>query len=97
MKSLAQIRKRARLLGASGGMIRIKDWISSLLQNPLAWVFFVLFLVAEYWNYEHIKQLDTVCEAVPYADLLPYDPKTDLEKAQVICEDRRDSSDTLDE
>jgi hypothetical protein len=78
-------------------MKRIKDWVLGLLQNPLPWVFFVLFLVAEYWNYEHSKQLDTVCEAVPYADLLPYNPKTDLEKAQVICDDRRNLSDMPDE
>jgi hypothetical protein len=37
------------------------------MRNPLAWILFGLLLLAEYWNYEHSKQLDTVCEAVPVA------------------------------
>jgi hypothetical protein len=78
-------------------MKRIRDWISGLLQNPLAWIFFILFLMAEYWNYERGAQLDTVCEAIPFADILPFNPKTDLEKAQVICDDRRDVPDMRDE
>jgi hypothetical protein len=56
-----------------------------------------LFLLAEYWNYEKDVQLDTVCEAIPFADLLPFNPKTDLEKAQVICDARRDIPDMPDE
>jgi len=67
------------------------------VRNPLAWVLFALLVLAEYWNYQHLKQLDTVCEAVPYADLLPYNPKTDLEKAQVICDGVRNPPDLSDE
>jgi hypothetical protein len=57
--------------------------------NPAAWFLLALFLLAEYWNYEKGVQLDTVCEAIPFADLLPFNPKTDIEKAQVICDARR--------
>ena len=65
--------------------------------NPIAWLLLALFLLAEYWNYEKDVKLDTVCEAIPYADLLPYNPKTNLEKAQVICEDRQESPDLPEE
>jgi hypothetical protein len=78
-------------------MKRLSGLADALLRNPLAWFFFVLFVVAEYWNYEHSDELDTVCQAVPYADLLPYNPKTDLEKAQVICDGRRDLPEPPDE
>jgi hypothetical protein len=77
---------------------RVGNAISErFLKNPLAWFLLALLVVAEYWNYEHLKQLDTVCEAIPYADLLPYNPKTDLEKAQVICEGRQESPHLPDE
>jgi hypothetical protein len=66
---------------------------NSFARNPLAWLLLALFLLAEYWNYQRGEELETVCEAVPYADLLPYQPKTDLEKAQVICDDRRNPPD----
>jgi hypothetical protein len=53
--------------------------------------------VAEYWNYQHLKQLDAVCDAVEIPDVLPNNPQTDLEKAQAICEERQQSSNMLDE
>jgi hypothetical protein len=88
----------ARPVPKKGRLTRVGDAISEwFLRNPLAWFLLALLVVAEYWNYEHLKQLDAVCEAVPYADLLPYNPKTDLEKAQVICDERRNPPDMLDE
>jgi hypothetical protein len=84
--------KKDRLLA------RVGDAISErFLGNPVAWFLLALFVLAEYWNYEKDVQLDTVCVAIPYADLLPYNPKTDLEKAQVICEGRQESPDMPDE
>lgn len=78
--------------------MRVSEKISeAFFRNPLAWLLFALFRLAEYWNYEKGVQLDTVCEAVPYADFLRTNPKTDLEKAQVICEDRRETPDPPDE
>jgi len=64
----------------------------SIIANPATWLFLLLFVVAEYWNFQHGKQLDVVCQAVPWADVLPNKPRTDLEKAQLICSNRQDSS-----
>ena len=74
-----------------------KKIFDTFSHNPVAWFLLALFLLAEYWNYEKGVQLDIVCEAVPYADLLPVNPKIDLEKAQVICDGRRGASDMSDE
>jgi hypothetical protein len=63
----------------------------SVVRNPAAWFLFALFLLVEYWNYQKGTQLDTVCEAVPHANVLPSIPKTPLQKAQAICDARRDA------
>ena len=69
--------------------MRVSEQIANALsRNPLAWILLALLLLAEYWNYQHGKQLDTVCEAIRWPDVLPNNPKTDLEKAQIICVDR---------
>ena len=34
----------------------------SLVGNPWAWVFAALFLLAEYWNYNHASQRDQLCD-----------------------------------
>jgi hypothetical protein len=61
------------------------------LRNPVAWFLLALLVAASYWNFEHLKELDAVCEAIEIPPLLPYEPKTDLEKAQAICADRQDA------
>jgi hypothetical protein len=71
--------------------------IDLFLRNPVAWFLLALLLLAEYWNYEKGVELDAVCEAVPFADVLPYKPKTDLERAQLICDERRTVPDMPDE
>jgi hypothetical protein len=68
-----------------------------ILLNPAAWFLFALFILAEYWNYEKGAKLDTVCEAITIPDVLPSNPETALEKAQVICDDHRDVSDLLED
>jgi hypothetical protein len=76
---------------------RIGDAISErFLRNPVAWFLVALLVVAEYWNYEHLKQLDAVCDAIEMPDVLPNHPQTDLERAQAICEERQ-ASDMPDE
>jgi hypothetical protein len=74
-----------------GAEMKIADWFWDRVgQNPAAWFLLALFLLAEYFNYQKGMQLDAVCEAVPYADVLPSMAKTPLQKAQLICEARRD-------
>ena len=65
--------------------------------NPVAWVCLAFFVMAEYQSYKTGAKLVTVCEAimVPAPDVLPHNPMTALERAQVICEDRRDFTDLL--
>jgi hypothetical protein len=68
--------------------VSIGERITDLfLRNPVAWVLLALLIVASYWNYEHLKELDAVCDAIKMPDDgdLPDKPKTLLEKAQVIC------------
>lgn len=67
------------------------------MRNPLAWILFVLLLLAEYWNYEHGAQLDAVCDAIDMPDILPDKPTTALGKAQLICYDRENPPDPDDE
>lgn len=65
--------------------------------NPVAWVFLAFFVMAEYQSYITGVKLNTVCEAVmvPVPDVHLHNPMTVLEKAQVICEDHRDTTDLL--
>jgi len=65
--------------------------------NPVAWVFLAFFVMAEYQSYITGVKLNTVCEAVmvPVPDVHLHNPMTVLEKAQVICEDRRDTTDPI--
>jgi hypothetical protein len=77
---------------------RLGDRIFDLfMRNPLAWFLFALLALAEYWNYQHLKQLDTVCQVIEIPDLLPDKPQTDLERAQWICEGRQEVPDMLEE
>ncbi|MGA7386483.1 MAG: hypothetical protein WBW99_00945 [Pseudolabrys sp.] len=69
---------------------RIRIIRDRILQNPIALIFFVLFLMAEYWNYEKGTQLDTVCEAIPEPIVLHLNPKNAQEKAELICDPRRE-------
>jgi hypothetical protein len=81
-----------------GFFARVGDAISErFLKNPVAWFLLALLVVVEYWNYEHQKQLDAVCDAIEIPDVLTDNPQTDLEKAQAICEERQESSDMPDE
>jgi hypothetical protein len=53
----------------------------------------LLLLVSAHGNYKLQIELDTVCSAIEIPDLLPYNPTTNLEKAQAICEDRLNTPD----
>lgn len=89
--------ERARPVKKGDRFARVRDAISErFLRNPVAWFLLALFIVAEYWNYEHLKQLDTVCDAIEIPDVLPDYPRTDLEKAQAICEERQEPPDIPD-
>jgi len=61
--------------------------------NPVAWFLFVLLVLSVYRNYELGGQLDTVCDAIELPDEAIDKPKTLLEKAQSVCEDRIDTGD----
>jgi len=77
--------------------MRIKDWISSLLQNPLAWIFCMLFVIAEYWNYENGEQLDRVCELTGYHAAMIAHPTSAREELDNICIGREDDDDLPNE
>lgn len=70
-------------------MIRPKI-AESFEKNPLAWIFFVLFLLAEFWNYQKGVQLDKVCEGFPETTVIHEHPPTPLEEAKNICDGRND-------
>jgi CHASE3 domain sensor protein len=54
----------------------IGDKITDLfLRNPVAWFLLALLVAASYWNFEHLKELDAVCEAIEIPPLLPTSPR----------------------
>jgi hypothetical protein len=61
------------------------------LQNPVAWLLAALLAVVVYANYKLGDKLDTVCDAIELPDEAIDKPKTLLEKAQSVCEDRIDT------
>lgn len=52
----------------------------AILANPAAWLWFALFLFAEYWNYQHGVDLDVVCEAIAAHEI-----RATSTKAQDLC------------
>jgi hypothetical protein len=78
---------------ASGVFSWLREHVGALrehaIRNPLVWLLLALFVIAEYNNYQRGKELSAVCDVLPYADALPARPRTDLEKAQAICENRQ--------
>jgi hypothetical protein len=79
-------------------MQRLTDlFLDKFLKNPAVWLLLFFFLYAEYFNYQKGEQLDTVCEAIKIPALLPDTPKTPLERAQVICDDRQEGDDMPDD
>jgi apolipoprotein N-acyltransferase len=75
--------------------VRLGEKITyAFVSNPVPLVAFLLaafllaaFLLAAYWNNRHLKDLDTVCEAIRITDLSGT-PKNAYEKAQLICAER---------
>jgi hypothetical protein len=71
-----------------GGAMRLGAKIIELFRNPLVWIFFGLFLLVEYWNYQKTKVLDEVCELTGPHNVSALVPKTDREKLDSICLER---------
>jgi hypothetical protein len=68
--------------------VRLGEKITyAFVSNPVAWVLLVAVLLAAYWNYRHLKDLDAVCEAIRITDISGT-PKNAYEKAQLICAER---------
>lgn len=65
-----------------GWLDRFRD---SFAKNPLAWLAFAAFVVAEYSNYQHTNQLDRVCELLPHDDIATFHPRTPSEEIDYIC------------
>lgn len=71
-------------------MRRGLQWLKdSFIANPLAWLLFALFLIAEHANYQKGKLLDQVCELTGEHDAAYGNPATDREKLDTICVDRQ--------
>ena len=60
---------------------RIAD---GFVRNSLAWLLLAAFLIAEYANYRHERQLVQVCEA-HYPTVIRDHPQTPQEIADSIC------------
>jgi hypothetical protein len=68
-------------------MSALEKITNAFLSNPVAWVLLAAFLLAAYWNYRHLMDLDAVCEAIHITDVSGT-PKNAYEKAQLICAER---------
>ncbi len=64
---------------------KIRD---AIFANPLALMFFVLAVLAEYSNYKRGNELTQMCELLSYPDVMVANPKTGLGKIAEFCSDR---------
>jgi hypothetical protein len=62
--------------------------INSFSRNPTAWILFGLLALALYGSYQRGKELDTVCQAIPWPVATRVHPQNSLEAAQLICVER---------
>jgi hypothetical protein len=60
-----------------------------LLQNPLAWLLLVAFLIAEYGNYQRGIELDRVCELTGPHDVMTDHPRNVRDELDNICGPRQ--------
>jgi hypothetical protein len=65
--------------------MRFGDTIRNSLRNPLAWIFFGLLLLVEYWGYHNAEKLDQVCQLSGPHNLASIAPKTDRDILDSIC------------
>ena len=61
--------------------------------NPVTWLLLGLFLFAEYSNYQKGVKLDQVCDVFPMPAAIHVHPRTDQERAEAICDERRNPTD----
>jgi hypothetical protein len=61
------------------------------MRNPAAWALAGLLAVALHGSYQRGKELDTVCEAIPWPEVTSTHPRNVLEAAQAICVNRKTS------
>jgi hypothetical protein len=63
------------------------------LRNPVAWIFFALFVFAEYRNFQKGGDIDKFCELTGPHQATVGDPRTDRNKLDAICIAHEDDSD----
>jgi hypothetical protein len=57
----------------------------SLVQNPLAWILFAMFAIAEYGNWHRGHDLSRICELVEHGVIVASRPVTPLQEIDAIC------------
>jgi hypothetical protein len=62
-------------------------------RSPVAWIFFALFVFAEYWSFQESGDIDKLCELTAPHNAAVGDPRTDREKLDSICIAHKDDSD----
>lgn len=63
-------------------------FIHSFSKNPWAWVFFVLFIIAERGNWQRGHDLTRVCSLMPHGLATSSNPVTPQQIIDMICADR---------
>jgi hypothetical protein len=58
---------------------------NSFVRNPAVWIFFFLFVLAEYWNYMKGRELARVCELLGPHEASVRHPRTAREEIDNIC------------
>lgn len=70
--------------------------VQSLSTNPWAWLFFALFVIAEYGNWHKGRDLTRLCDAAPRSPYYAANPVTPQEVIENICGAREAAADLCD-
>jgi hypothetical protein len=62
-------------------------------RNPVAWIFFALFVFAEIWSFQKGEDIDKLCELTAPHNATVGDLRTDRQKLDSICIAHKDDSD----